>query len=88
MRRQRLPGGGSVCLIRLDGAFHALDDACGHAGCLLSGGRLRGGEVVCPCHEMTFDVRTGALTCTPRLCGDQRVYPVEVVAGEVWVEVE
>jgi nitrite reductase/ring-hydroxylating ferredoxin subunit len=37
---------------------------------------------------MTFDVRTGALTCTPRLCGDQRVYPVEVVAGEVWVEVE
>ncbi len=88
MRGHRLPGDRYVCLLRLDGAFHALDDSCSHAGCLLSGGRLRGGEVVCPCHGMSFDGRTGALTCRPRLCEDQRTWPVEVVDGEIWVEVE
>ncbi len=88
MRGHRLPGDRYVCLVRLDGVLHALDDTCNHAGCLLSGGQLRGREVVCPCHGMSFDARTGALTCQPRLCEDQRIWPVEVVDGEVWVEVE
>jgi nitrite reductase/ring-hydroxylating ferredoxin subunit len=37
---------------------------------------------------MTFDVRSGVLTCTPRLCEDQRTWPVLVEDGKVWVEVE
>ena len=88
MRGCPLPGDRDVLLVRLGGALHALDDRCSHSGCLLSGGRLRGNEVVCPCHEMTFDVRSGALTCTPRLCEDQRTWPVLVEDGKVWVEVE
>lgn len=88
MRGYRLAGERYVLLVRLGGALHALDDVCNHAGCLLSGGRLAGSEVVCPCHQMTFDVRSGALTCTPRLCHDQRTWPVVVEDGEVWVDVE
>lgn len=87
MRGHRLPGDQDVLLVRLDGALHALDDRCNHAGCLLSRGTLSGSEVVCPCHGMTFDARTGVLTCTPRLCGDQRVWPVFVEDGKVWVDV-
>jgi 3-phenylpropionate/trans-cinnamate dioxygenase ferredoxin subunit len=88
MRGYRLAGERHVLLVRLGGALHALDDVCNHAGCLLSGGHLSGSEVVCPCHQMTFDVRSGALTCTPRLCDDQRTWPVVVEDGQVWVEVE
>jgi len=88
MRGFRLAGERHVLLVRLGGALHGLEDRCNHAGCLLSEGRLRANEVVCPCHEMTFDVRSGALTCTPRLCDDQRAYPVVVEGGKVWVEVE
>jgi 3-phenylpropionate/trans-cinnamate dioxygenase ferredoxin subunit len=88
MRGYRLPGERHLLLVRLGGAWHALDDRCNHAGCLLSGGRLRGSEVVCPCHEMSFDVRSGALTCRPRLCDDQRTFPVAVEGGKAWVEVE
>ncbi len=88
MRGHRLPGERHVLLIRLGGTLHALDDRCSHGGCLLSGGRLRGSEVVCPCHEMSFDVRSGALTCTPRLCEDQRTYAVMVEGGKAWLEVE
>ncbi len=86
MRGYRLPEDRYVCLVRLGGALLALDDQCNHAGCLLSGGRLEDGAVVCPCHEMTFDVRTGALTTRPRLCDDQATYRVDVVDGEIWVD--
>lgn len=75
-----------VLLTRVEGALHALDDMCNHAGCLLSGGWLEGCEVVCPCHEMRFDVRTGENTSEPRLCEDQPHYPLRVVDGEVIVE--
>ena len=88
MRGCRLPGERYVLLVRLDGALHALDDQCNHAGHLLSGGRLAGNQVVCPGHGVSFDVRSGALTCEPRLCQDQRSHPVLVEEGKVWVEVE
>ncbi|HEU4382760.1 MAG TPA: Rieske (2Fe-2S) protein [Anaeromyxobacteraceae bacterium] len=88
MRGYRLGGERYVLLVRLRGGLHALDDVCNHAGCLLSGGRLAGNEVICPCHLQTFDVRTGAVTCQPQLCDDQRTLPVAVEDGQVWVEVE
>jgi 3-phenylpropionate/trans-cinnamate dioxygenase ferredoxin component len=48
MRSYPLPGDRDVLLVRLGGALLALDDRCNHSGCLLSGGCLRGNEVVCP----------------------------------------
>jgi 3-phenylpropionate/trans-cinnamate dioxygenase ferredoxin subunit len=85
MRSVRLAGGRYVVLVRVDGVLSALDDLCNHAGCQLSRGRLEGGRVVCPCHLMAFDVRTGALETIPRLCEDQPAYPVEERNGEVFV---
>lgn len=67
-----------VLVTRVEGALHALDDVCVHAGCLLSGGWLEGREVVCPCHEYRFDAETGRNVTVPRLCGDQPVLPVRV----------
>ena len=89
MRGVALPGERYVLLARVGGALHALDDVCNHAGCLLSEGRLEETRVVCPCHEMAFDVRTGASTTRPRLCEDQRRYDELVVeGGQVWLEVD
>lgn len=67
-----------VLVTRVDGALHALDDICVHAGCLLSGGWLEGQVVVCPCHEYRFDVTTGDNVTTPKLCGNQPSLPVRV----------
>jgi 3-phenylpropionate/trans-cinnamate dioxygenase ferredoxin subunit len=88
MRGHELSSGQRICLARLGSAWFAIDDVCNHAGCILSAGRIEGHEVICPCHAMTFDVRTGALTCRPRLCEDQRAFRVESVDGELWVVVE
>jgi nitrite reductase/ring-hydroxylating ferredoxin subunit len=75
-----------ILLARVGGRYFALDDWCNHAGAALSEGKLEGGSVVCPLHRMAFELGSGRLLTTPRLCEDQRTYPVEVVDGEAWVE--
>jgi 3-phenylpropionate/trans-cinnamate dioxygenase ferredoxin subunit len=87
LRAVAAAGGRLILLARVGDRFFALDDTCNHSGCLLSGGRLVGALVRCPCHGMEFDVRTGALASVPQLCEDQRSYPVAVEDGEAFAEV-
>lgn len=84
-------GGRLICLARTDRGYRALDDWCNHAGCLISGGSLErtaAGEtvVVCPCHEVGFEVGTGRNATSPGICGDQQAFPLEVDgSGELFV---
>ncbi|MCA9774057.1 MAG: Rieske (2Fe-2S) protein [Myxococcales bacterium] len=76
-----------VLVTQWEGRYWAIDDSCNHAGCLLSEGCVNdGGHIVCPCHFAEFDVRTGALATSPRICEDQAAYEVEVSEGKVWVD--
>jgi 3-phenylpropionate/trans-cinnamate dioxygenase ferredoxin subunit len=70
------------------GRVTAMDDSCNHAGCLLSGGWIdpRKHGVVCPCHEYCFELSSGRNLTVPRLCGDQRAFPVRVENGRVLLE--
>jgi phenylpropionate dioxygenase-like ring-hydroxylating dioxygenase large terminal subunit len=71
------------------GGVAALEDACPHRKLPLSMGRLKGDEVECGYHGLTFD--TGG-TCT-RVPGAERIphracvrsYPVEERYGLIWV---
>jgi 3-phenylpropionate/trans-cinnamate dioxygenase ferredoxin subunit len=85
LRGVALADGRLVLVARDGGAFHALDDVCNHAGCLLSQGRIEGGRVVCPCHEAAFDLRTGAVA-EPDFCADQRAYRVVVEGAALFLE--
>src|SRR5687768_5481429 len=59
MKRVTLEGR-SIVLIRLDGAFHAVDDECPHlAGGSLSRGTLDSMSVWCPLHGARFALGTG-----------------------------
>jgi nitrite reductase/ring-hydroxylating ferredoxin subunit len=53
------PFGVPVLLVRRGHEVYALSNKCAHMGCPLSRGTLGGYIVECPCHEWTFDVRTG-----------------------------
>ena len=55
----------NVLVACVGGKVKALDDWCNHAGCLLSGGRLEANTVVCPCHEIGFDLDTGKNVTSP-----------------------
>jgi len=74
-----------VLVSRTASGLSAIDDMCNHAGCLLSGGFLEGAAIVCPCHEYTFDLATGANVTVPKLCDDQTRFPLKVVDGALVV---
>lgn len=79
-----------VCLAKVGGAYRAIDDWCNHAGCSLSAGWIeRQGTrhlVVCPCHEIGFDLETGENVTAKHIADDQEAFSVEVVDGQVWIQ--
>lgn len=75
----------NVLITCVGGRVRAMDDWCNHAGCLLSGGWLHEQTIVCPCHEIGFDLETGRNVTSPGVADDQPVYPIEIVDGQVVV---
>ena len=51
--------GVQVCLARINGSLHALDNICPHRQGPLGQGWVEGNAGVCPWHSWAFDVRTG-----------------------------
>lgn len=75
----------NVLVACVAGKFKALDDWCNHAGCLLSGGHLDRNMVVCPCHEIGFDLDTGKNVTSPGVADDQPAYPTQIEDGQLHV---
>ena len=75
-----------VLVARLDGRYRAMDDWCNHAGCLLSGGRIEENMVVCPCHEIGFDLETGKNVTSPGIADDQPVFTAAVEDGQIVID--
>jgi nitrite reductase/ring-hydroxylating ferredoxin subunit len=66
-----------------NGEFFCMDDLCPHRGGPLGAGFLKDGEVACPLHGWTFDVRTGA--CASRPDRPVRMYPTRVLGGQIQI---
>jgi len=84
-------GGRLVCLAKVDGRYLAVDDWCNHAGCLLSAGWIARKDgramVVCPCHEIGFDLETGKNLVAPNIAGDQEAFPVIEKDGVLFAKI-
>ncbi len=75
----------AVALYHVDGNFYATADLCTHGQARLSEGYLEDGQIECPLHQGTFDVRTGKAMNAP--CSvPVAVFAVKVEEGVVWVE--
>lgn len=72
-----------VVVVRTQDGFHALEDACNHAGASLAEGWVDGRCLICPVHRYAFDLETGALVRPKNLCADQRTFVVRVEADAV-----
>ena len=79
-------GSRNVLVVKVAGGYRAMDDWCNHGGCLLSSGRVEDNLVICPCHEVGFDLDSGKNETSPGVCGDQTTLVVEVHAGQLVVE--
>ncbi len=82
----RAAGGIALALYRLDGAVHATQALCTHAGVALADGEVVEGYIECPAHYGLFEIATGRAQGGP-VCRDLATYPVRVEGTEVWVEV-
>ena len=54
-----------LAVYRLDGEVFATDDGCSHGDASLADGEIENGQIVCPYHLGTFDIRTGEPTGAP-----------------------
>ena len=79
-------GKSNIVVAKVGGRYKALDDWCNHAGCLLSGGRLEKNLLICPCHEVGFDLDTGRNETSPGVCHDQRTFAVVEENGQLFLE--
>jgi 3-phenylpropionate/trans-cinnamate dioxygenase ferredoxin subunit len=79
--------GRSIALANVDGAnFYAIDNRCTHDNGPLGEGTLVGDQVECPRHGARFDVKTGRVMALPAV-RPVRTYPVQVLDGEIEVDV-
>ncbi|HEY7491248.1 MAG TPA: precorrin-3B synthase [Candidatus Tectomicrobia bacterium] len=81
--RQVQAGAATIALVCSTAGFHALDNACTHAGGPLGEGSLEGTTVRCPLHGWEFDARTGRCLTEPGRC--QPTLETRVAQGQVWV---
>ena len=84
--RVELPGLRPLACYRLGDDFFVTDDICSHGDASLADGEiLPSGEVVCPFHNGTFDIRTGEARRYPCEVAI-RTYPVCIRDEAIWID--
>lgn len=76
-------GDKQVLLIRKGGELFALENRCPHMNCHLDGGTLQDYSLKCPCHNWTFDIRTGVYVASDKI--KLNVYDTQVKDGKIVV---
>ncbi|MFA5312697.1 MAG: Rieske (2Fe-2S) protein [Methanomassiliicoccales archaeon] len=80
------PKGVPIMLIPRGERVFALSNRCPHMGCPLTGGTLKGDTIVCPCHDWSFDIRTGELAMSREV--KLTSYETKVEDGRIFVKLE
>lgn len=75
--------GRALCLVKANGRFAALDDACPHQGAPLGDGWVEEGLLICPRHAWAFDPFKGSLAGSE--VQEIVTYPTEERADGVYV---
>jgi len=74
-----------LALYNVSGTFYVTDDRCTHINASLSKGTMEGDVITCPLHAGRFHIPTGRPLSPPvkvTIC----VYPVQVMDGEIYVQ--
>ncbi len=79
------PYGLPVLLVRRGPDVYAVANKCAHMGCSLSRGTLGGFIVECPCHEWTYDIRTGSFITAPEIRIPR--YECKTENGKIYVNI-
>jgi 3-phenylpropionate/trans-cinnamate dioxygenase ferredoxin component len=76
-----------IAVVRVGDEVFALEDVCSHAEFPLTDGDVEGTTIECALHGSRFDLRSGK-PLTPPATQPVRTYPVSVVDGDVYIDLE
>jgi 3-phenylpropionate/trans-cinnamate dioxygenase ferredoxin subunit len=76
--------GAQIAVFNVDGDYYAIEDVCTHDGGILTGGEVKGEEVICPRHRARFSIKTGE-ALSPPAYEPVPTFPVRVEDGMVQV---
>ncbi|MEM7542629.1 MAG: non-heme iron oxygenase ferredoxin subunit [Pseudomonadota bacterium] len=82
-----IDGHPAIALYNLDGEFFATDDLCSHGDASLAEGDIEDGEILCPFHLGSFDIRTGEARQAPCIT-PIRTHPVKVEGDRIILVLE
>jgi nitrite reductase/ring-hydroxylating ferredoxin subunit len=85
VKRVVLEGRAPLAVYNLDGEFFVTDDTCTHGQASLAEGVIEGDVIECPLHGGCFDIRTGEPVSFPVVV-PIRTYPVTIIDGDVYIE--
>ncbi|HXX54602.1 MAG TPA: Rieske (2Fe-2S) protein [Methanoregula sp.] len=74
-----------ILIANAGGKYFAIGNVCTHRGCRLSGGKLDGETVRCPCHGSVFELKTGNAVHGPAK-NPEPAYRVSVEKDEVFID--
>jgi nitrite reductase (NADH) small subunit/3-phenylpropionate/trans-cinnamate dioxygenase ferredoxin subunit len=77
-------GGTAIAVANVDGVFHALSNACPHAGGPLGEGQMESSLLRCPYHGWAFDVKDGSCKTNPDV--QATIFSVHVEQDAVCVQ--
>lgn len=86
VRQVELPNGSFAALYRIEDGFFASEDLCSHGAAYLSEGDIEDGDIMCPFHGGTFDIKTGDATGAPCIT-PVRIHKVVVEHDIVYIDV-
>jgi nitrite reductase/ring-hydroxylating ferredoxin subunit len=74
-----------ILIAKVGDRFFAIGNVCTHNGCRLSGGKLEGEIVRCPCHGSGFSIKTGEAVHGPAK-NPELSFLVTLEKGEVFID--
>lgn len=77
--------GAPIIVFNLDGTHYAVENICSHDGGILTGGDVKGDEIICPRHGARFCIKTGAALCAPAF-EPIAVFPIRIVDATIQVK--
>ena len=81
-------GGKTIIITRSRGSLVAFSSVCPHAAADLREGRLARGQIKCPDHSYTFDVRTGRATWPEGEGCRLFKYTLKIAGEEIMVRID
>ena len=87
VRRIPVPRRAPIAVYRLEDGLYATEDLCTHGAARLSDGLVENGQIICPLHHGSFDIRTGKPARLP--CASAvKTYKLVVEGDDVFLKVE